>query len=112
MLDACTERKMSVEELETTRAAYLRARAARWSAEDARNEAFARHQEIDSAVRLSSSPVLRDDTRVTMADLEAADTALYEAETALAEAAAIEQVALLIDCGLEPAGVSAAFRHQ
>ena len=103
---------MSVEELETTRAAYLRARAARWSAEDARNEALARHQEIDSAVRLSSSSVSRDGTRVTMADLEAADTALYKAEIALAEAAAIEQVAVLIDCGLEPAGVSAASRHQ
>ena len=103
---------MSVEELETTRAAYLRARAARWNAEDARNEALARHQEIDSAVRLSSSAVLRAGTRVTMADLEAADTALYETEIALAEAAAIEQVALLIGSGVEPAGVSAASRHQ
>jgi hypothetical protein len=87
---AAGEKAMSIGELETTRAGYLRARAARWSAEDAWNEAFARREEIDSSVRLSSRPVLRDGTIVTMADLDAAEAAFEAACEALACGSAAE----------------------
>jgi hypothetical protein len=83
-----------------TRPAYTRAFRARQDAWEARNAAWARREEVDSAVRLSSTHRLRDGTLVTEEDLIAADRELALAKAALAAAEAAEEAALL--AGLSP----------